>query len=57
LFKGRGDEDDNFFFGQTGIVHRSPRTEGKGIYRLVLVLDIPEEGWHYEAEEEAEPEF
>lgn len=49
LFKGRGDTDeDDEFFDQPGIVHRSPRTtEGSGINRLVLVLDIPQEGWHF----------
>ncbi len=38
LFRGRG------FPGQaqqSGIVHRSPRIEGLGLTRLVLVLDVP----------------
>mmetsp|Transcript_12864 Transcript_12864/g.20927 ORF Transcript_12864/g.20927 Transcript_12864/m.20927 type:complete len:300 (-) Transcript_12864:41-940(-) len=47
LFKGRGDADADLLYDQTGIVHRSPRTEGSGIYRLVLVLDIPR-GWHFD---------
>ena len=49
LFKGRGEtaEDDDHL-NQPGIVHRSPRIpEGSGTVRLVLVLDIPQEGWHY----------
>ena len=46
LFKGIGDnmndknEDDG-----PGIVHRSPRYTGDN--RLILVLDIPRKGWHY----------
>jgi len=48
LFKGRGDTSiDDDFLDQPGIVHRSPRTEGSGIYRLVLVIDLPQEGWHF----------
>lgn len=48
LFKGRGETDeDDEFLNQPGIVHRSPRTEGTGVYRLVLVIDIPQEGWHF----------
>lgn len=48
LFKGQGETDEETpILGQDGIVHRSPRIEGEGIYRLVLVLDIPQEGWHY----------
>jgi len=48
LFKGRGETDeDDEFLDQPGIVHRSPRIEGSSIYRLVLVIDIPQEGWHF----------
>ena len=50
LFKGRGDaaDSDDEFFNHPGIVHRSPRIEeGSGIFRFVLVLDVPQEGWHY----------
>ena len=49
IFKGRGEtaEGDDHL-NQPGIVHRSPRiSEGSGMVRLVLVLDIPQEGWHY----------
>lgn len=44
LFKGRGHDDPNQLVGQPGIVHRSPRNKG---HRVVLVLDIPQEGWHF----------
>lgn len=49
LFKGRGETpEDAAHLGHPGIVHRSPRIpEGSGIYRLVLTLDIPQEGWHF----------
>jgi hypothetical protein len=48
LFRGRGETDeDSPLLSNEGIVHRSPRIEGSGIHRLVLVLDIPREGWHY----------
>ena len=49
LFKGRGETTvDDEFLNQEGIVHRSPRVkEDSGISRLVLILDIPQEGWHY----------
>lgn len=48
LFKGRGEtEEEDEFLNQPGIVHRSPRTEESGIYRLVLVIDIPMEGYNY----------
>ena len=45
IFKGRGEtlEGEELLF-QPGIVHRSPRYSGE---RLVLILDIPQEGWHY----------
>lgn len=52
VFKGRGERNDKYeeyeLLDQPGIVHRSPRMEkGSGISRLVLILDIPQEGWHY----------
>lgn len=49
IFKGRGETyEEDEFLDQPGIVHRSPRMEeGSGISRLVLILDIPKEGWHY----------
>ena len=48
LFKGRGDADSTQLYDQPGIVHRSPRTQG--VCRLLLVIDIPQEGWHYDSE-------
>ena len=49
IFKGRGETDEtDEFLDNPGIVHRSPRIEeGSGVFRLVLVLDVPREGWHY----------
>jgi hypothetical protein len=48
LFKGRGEtEFGDALLGHPGIVHRSPRIEGSGVYRVVLVLDIPAK-WHSE---------
>lgn len=50
LFRGRGLstlDDSALIPRQDGIVHRSPRIDGQGVFRLVLVLDIPVEGWHY----------
>ena len=50
LFRGRGlstERDSALIPRQDGIVHRSPRIDGQGVFRLVLVLDIPVEGWHY----------
>jgi len=48
LFKGRGETlFEDSLLGHPGIVHRSPRIEGSGVYRVVLVLDIPAE-WHSE---------
>ena len=50
LFKGRGYSRANLqgetykMLDQPGIVHRSPRLSGTGVHRLVLVLNIPEEG-------------
>ena len=44
LFKGLGNNDENED-EQPGIVHRSPRYSGDS--RLILVLDIPRKGWHY----------
>ena len=44
LFKGRGEAEPDDLYGQPGIVHRSPRNS---THRLVLVLDIPQEGLHY----------
>eukprot|EP00450_Noctiluca_scintillans_P001738 CAMPEP_0194487092 /NCGR_PEP_ID=MMETSP0253-20130528/7504_1 /TAXON_ID=2966 /ORGANISM="Noctiluca scintillans" /LENGTH=288 /DNA_ID=CAMNT_0039327267 /DNA_START=126 /DNA_END=992 /DNA_ORIENTATION=+ len=42
LFKGRDEtEFGESLFDYPGIVHRSPRIEGTGVYRVVLVLDIP----------------
>eukprot|EP00581_Thalassiosira_minuscula_P015161 CAMPEP_0183713276 /NCGR_PEP_ID=MMETSP0737-20130205/8165_1 /TAXON_ID=385413 /ORGANISM="Thalassiosira miniscula, Strain CCMP1093" /LENGTH=281 /DNA_ID=CAMNT_0025942037 /DNA_START=146 /DNA_END=994 /DNA_ORIENTATION=+ len=46
LFKGCGYEDSGRR-DHPGIVHRSPQTEGTGIHRLVLILDIPQEDWHF----------
>ena len=47
LFKGIGDNvyDENKD-KLHGIVHRSPRYNGET--RLILVLDIPRKGWHYD---------
>lgn len=46
LFKGRGKTlKGGALLNHPGIVHRSPRIEGSGIYRVVLVLDIPAP-WH-----------
>ena len=49
IFKGRGEtQEGDDHLNQPGIVHRSPRvSEGSSVVRLVLVLDIPQEGWHY----------
>ena len=48
LFKGRYDvDDDDVNFDTPGIVHRSPQIEGIGSCRLVLVIDIPQEGMHF----------
>lgn len=50
LFKGRGEtSEDGELLNQEGIVHRSPRLveDGGEVCRLVLILDIPVEGWHY----------
>lgn len=42
LFKGREkSEFGESLFDYPGIVHRSPRIEGTGVCRVVLVLDIP----------------
>ncbi len=42
LFKGRGETlYGDSLLGHPGIVHRSPRVEGSGVYRVVLVLDMP----------------
>jgi len=52
LFKGKGVSSPslegvrNKLLNHEGIVHRSPRIDGHGIHRLVLVLDVAEE-WHY----------
>jgi hypothetical protein len=48
LFKGRGDADAVLLHDLPGIVHRSPRIEGTRMSRLLLVIDIPQEGWHYD---------
>ncbi|KAL3804054.1 hypothetical protein HJC23_006445 [Cyclotella cryptica] len=48
LFKGRGDVEAKSIFGHPGIVHRSPRIEGSGDARIVLVIDIPQQGWHFD---------
>ena len=46
LFKGRGEtREGGALLGHPGIVHRSPRINGSGIYRVVLVLDAPA-WWH-----------
>lgn len=43
LFKGRGKTAlGDALLRQPGVVHRSPRLDGSGIYRVVLVLDIPQ---------------
>ena len=48
LFKGRGEtQEGDSLLNHPGVVHRSPRIEGSGIYRVVLVLDIPA-AWHLE---------
>lgn len=48
IFKGRGDADATLLHDQPGIVHRSPRIKGSGECRLLLVIDIPQEGWHFD---------
>ena len=48
LFKGRGDEETQTIYGLPGIVHRSPRIEESGESRVVLIIDIPQEGWHFD---------
>ena len=48
IFKGRGDSDATQIYNQPGIVHRSPRLDGTGLNRLLLVVDIPQEGWHFD---------
>eukprot|EP00984_Skeletonema_dohrnii_P009468 scaffold3622_cov145-Skeletonema_dohrnii-CCMP3373.AAC.6 len=48
LFKGRGDADAESIYGQPGIVHRSPRIEESGESRVILIIDIPQEGWHFD---------
>ena len=46
IFKGLGNSiNDGNEDEQPGIVHRSPRYTGES--RLILVLDIPHKGWHY----------
>ena len=49
IFKGRGETDEmDELQDHPGIVHRSPRIEEESdVFRLVLVLDVPQEGWHY----------
>jgi hypothetical protein len=48
LFKGRGETpEESSLLGHPGIVHRSPRINGSGVHRVVLVLDIPAT-WHSE---------
>lgn len=47
IFKGRGDADATFLYDQPGIVHRSPRVR-EGDFRLLLVIDIPQKGWHFD---------
>ena len=49
IFKGSGNSDlRRIKIKQQGIVHRSPRLEeGSGKFRLVVILDIPQVGWHY----------
>ena len=42
LFKGRGETSHgDSLLNHPGIVHRSPHVAGSGIYRVVLVLDVP----------------
>jgi hypothetical protein len=44
LFKGRGPSKvGDPLLGHPGIVHRSPRIEGSGVSRVVLVLDFPQD--------------
>ena len=46
LFKGRGETFlGDALLNHPGIVHRSPRIEGSGVYRVVLVLDMPFDTW------------
>eukprot|EP00580_Thalassiosira_gravida_P008984 CAMPEP_0201651300 /NCGR_PEP_ID=MMETSP0493-20130528/42777_1 /ASSEMBLY_ACC=CAM_ASM_000838 /TAXON_ID=420259 /ORGANISM="Thalassiosira gravida, Strain GMp14c1" /LENGTH=311 /DNA_ID=CAMNT_0048127609 /DNA_START=124 /DNA_END=1059 /DNA_ORIENTATION=- len=56
LFKGRGDTDGDapLRCDAPGVVHRSPRTEGSGVVRLVLVLDIPD-GWRKSEKKQVTP--
>uniref|UniRef100_A0A0G4GHQ4 CobW C-terminal domain-containing protein n=1 Tax=Chromera velia CCMP2878 TaxID=1169474 RepID=A0A0G4GHQ4_9ALVE len=43
LFKGRGKSYvGDPLLNHPGIVHRSPRIEGSGVVRVVLVLDVPQ---------------
>ena len=48
IFKGRGDADATQIYNMPGIVHRSPRLDNTGLNRLLLVVDIPQEGWHFD---------
>ncbi len=48
IFKGRGDADATQIHNMPGIVHRSPRLDDTGLNRLLLVVDIPQEGWHFD---------
>eukprot|EP00984_Skeletonema_dohrnii_P002768 scaffold955_cov79-Skeletonema_dohrnii-CCMP3373.AAC.10 len=45
---GRGDADAESIYGQPGIVHRSPRIEESGESRVILIIDIPQEGWRFD---------
>jgi Protein of unknown function (DUF1826) len=47
--------DDDDLLNQPGIVHRSPRIEGSGVVRVVLVLDIPA-AFHDDDDDEEEVE-
>ena len=43
FFKGRGEtRHGDSLYDHPGIVHRSPHIAGSGVYRVVLVLDLPE---------------
>lgn len=50
LFEGMGDvalfKDGEM--RSAGYVHRSPRIEESGESRVILIIDIPQEGWHFD---------
>ena len=45
LFKGHGDDKSQTTFD---VVHRLSRIEESGESRIVLIIDTPQEGWHFD---------